>query len=49
MVGLVSEGMSLGELSMFRRIALAAEMPEDELGPMLEEAEATLALSDARA
>ena len=48
-VGLVSEGMSLGELSMFRRIALAAEMPEDELGPMLEEAEAALALDAARA
>jgi tellurite resistance protein len=41
-VGLVSGGMSLGELSVLRRIAAAAEVPEESLGPMIAAADAAL-------
>jgi hypothetical protein len=38
-VGLISEGMSLGELSLLRRMANAAGLPEDLLGDIVEDAD----------
>jgi uncharacterized membrane protein YebE (DUF533 family) len=38
-VGLISEGMSLGELSLLRRMANAAGLPEDMLGDIVEDAD----------
>jgi hypothetical protein len=42
-VGLVSEGMSLGELAVFRRMGVAAGIAEDDLGPIVNAADAALA------
>ena len=44
-VGLISEGMSLGELSLLRRMANAAGMPEDLLGAVVEGADEALTKS----
>jgi Tellurite resistance protein TerB len=41
-VGLISEGMSLGELSMLGRIADAAGLPEEMLGQIVDGADAAL-------
>jgi hypothetical protein len=41
-VGLVSQGMSLGELEALRRLASAAGLAEDALGPLIEMADSTL-------
>ena len=41
-VGLVSQGMSLGELALLRRLATAAGIAEDEIGPVVEAADAAL-------
>ncbi|HEX9295459.1 MAG TPA: SRPBCC family protein [Polyangiaceae bacterium] len=41
-VALISEGMSLGELSMLRRIANAAGLPEDLLAAIVDGADAAL-------
>ena len=41
-VGLVSQGLSLGELEALRRLASAAGLPEDSLGSLIEAADATL-------
>jgi hypothetical protein len=40
--GLVSHGMSLGELEALRAIAAAARFPEDRLAPLIERADAAL-------
>jgi hypothetical protein len=39
---LVSEGMSLGELATLRAIAAGARFPDDDLGPLVERADAAL-------
>jgi hypothetical protein len=39
---LVSEGMSIGELATLRAIAAGARFPDDELGPLVERADAAL-------
>ena len=39
---LVSEGMSLGELATMRAIAAGARFPDDDLGPIVERADADL-------
>lgn len=41
-VGLVSQGMSLGELEALRRLALAAGVEENTIAPLIEVADATL-------
>ncbi|HTA89332.1 MAG TPA: hypothetical protein VK745_07150 [Polyangiaceae bacterium] len=41
-VGLVSQGMSLGELEALRRLARAAGFAEDALGPLIDLADSTL-------
>jgi hypothetical protein len=41
-VGLVSQGMSLGELEALRRLASAAGFAEDALGPLIDVADSTL-------
>ena len=41
-VGLVSQGLSLGELEALRRLASAAGLPEDALGPLIDIADAAL-------
>jgi hypothetical protein len=41
-VGLVSQGMSLGELAVLRRVADAARLPEHLLGEIVESADAAL-------
>ncbi len=41
-VGLVSEGMSLGELEALRRLALAADLAPSAVGPLIEAADAAL-------
>ena len=41
-VGLVSQGMSLGELSLLRRLAVAAGVAEDAIGPIVDEADEML-------
>ena len=41
-VGLVSQGMSLGELALLRRLAVAAGVAEDAIGPILDEADEML-------
>ena len=41
-VGLVSQGMSLGELEALRRLARAAGVDESTLGPLIDVADATL-------
>jgi hypothetical protein len=41
-VGLISEGMSLGELSVLRRLADGAGVPEDLLGAIVDGADAAL-------
>jgi len=44
-VGLVSQGMSLGELEALRRLALAAGVDEATVGPLIEVADSTLSAS----
>ncbi|HEV8246961.1 MAG TPA: TerB family tellurite resistance protein [Polyangiaceae bacterium] len=41
-IGLISEGMSLGELSILRRLAVAAGLPEEMLSVIVEGADAAL-------
>jgi hypothetical protein len=41
-VGLVSQGMSLGELSLLRRLAIAAGIAEEAIGPIVDEADEML-------
>jgi hypothetical protein len=41
-VGLVSQGMSLGELELLRRLAVAAGVAEDAIGPIVDEADEML-------
>ena len=41
-VGLVSQGMSLGELALLRRLAVAAGVAEDAIGPIVDEADEML-------
>jgi hypothetical protein len=41
-VALVSQGMSLGELEALRRLAIAAGLADDALGPLIELADSTL-------
>jgi len=41
-VGLVSQGMSLGELEALRRLAMAAGLEESAIGPLIDVADATL-------
>jgi tRNA threonylcarbamoyladenosine modification (KEOPS) complex Cgi121 subunit len=41
-VGLVSQGLSLGELEALRRLAAAAGLAEEALGPLVEVADSTL-------
>jgi hypothetical protein len=41
-VGLVSQGMSLGELEALRRLAIAAGFAEEALGPLIDVADSTL-------
>lgn len=41
-IGLVSQGLSLGELTVVRRLALAAGIPDDAIGPIVEAADAAL-------
>jgi hypothetical protein len=41
-VGLVSQGMSLGELALLRRLATAAGFPEEELGALVDAADEAL-------
>jgi DnaJ-domain-containing protein 1 len=41
-VGLVSHGMSLGELEALRRLAVAAGLEESAVGPLIDVADATL-------
>jgi len=41
-VGLISEGMSLGELALLRRLANGAALPEDLLGAIVDGADAAL-------
>jgi hypothetical protein len=41
-VGLVSQGMSLGELSLLRRLAIAAGVAEDTIGPIVDGADEML-------
>ena len=41
-IGLVSQGMSLGELEMLRRVANAAGVAEEALGPMIDDADIAL-------
>jgi hypothetical protein len=41
-VGLISQGMSLGELSMLRRLGAAAGIDEEAIGPIVDEADAAL-------
>jgi hypothetical protein len=42
LVGLVSEGMSLAELALLRRLSVAAGLSEDALGTLIEAAETAL-------
>ncbi len=41
-VGLISQGMSLGELEALRRLAVAAGIEESAVGPLIDVADATL-------
>jgi hypothetical protein len=41
-VGLVSQGMSLGELALLRRLAVASGIDEDAIGPVVDAADAAL-------
>jgi hypothetical protein len=41
-VALVSQGMSLGELTLLRRLAIASGVPEEAIGPIVESADAAL-------
>jgi hypothetical protein len=41
-VGLVSQGMSLGELALLRRLAVAAGIADEEVGPVVERADSAL-------
>jgi hypothetical protein len=41
-VGLVSQGMSLGELALLRRLAVAAGVVEEEIGPIVDLADEAL-------
>jgi hypothetical protein len=41
-VGLVSQGMSLGELALLRRWAMASGIAEDAIAPIVEAADAAL-------
>ena len=41
-VGLVSQGMSLGELALLRRMALAAGLADDDIGPIVDEVDRAL-------
>jgi hypothetical protein len=41
-IGLVSQGMSLGELEALRRLASAAGLAEEALGPLIDVADSTL-------
>jgi hypothetical protein len=41
-VGLVSQGMSLGELALLRRLAIAAGVAEEDVGPIVEAADSAL-------
>jgi hypothetical protein len=41
-VGLVSQGMSLGELALLRRLAVAAGVAEEAIGPIVDEADEML-------
>ena len=41
-VGLVSQGMSLGELALLRRLAIASGITEEEVGPIVEAVDSAL-------
>ena len=41
-VGLVSQGMSLGELALLRRLAIAGGITEEEVGPIVEAVDSAL-------
>jgi len=44
-VGLVSQGMSLGELALLRRLAIAAGVAEDAIGSIVDEADEMLSMT----
>jgi hypothetical protein len=41
-VALVSQGMSLGELAVLRRLAVASGVAEDAIGPIVDAADGAL-------
>ena len=41
-IGLVSQGLTLGEVTALRRLGLAAGVPDDAIGPIVEAADAAL-------